>query len=57
MTVQPNTQLHQILLMHVGKFTTDFVYLYRKFSPLNYLYGYIIAWELGLIHNLLFQSG
>jgi hypothetical protein len=41
--------------MDVGQIATDFVYLYREFSPLNYCYVYIIAWEMGLIHNLLFK--
>jgi len=40
--------------MDAGQITNDFVYLFREFSPFKYLYGYIIVWELGLIHNLLF---
>ena len=55
MTVQPKEQVRQILLMPVEQITTDYVCLYRELSPLNYWCGYIIAWDLVLIHNLLFK--
>jgi hypothetical protein len=39
--------------MDVEQTITDFLYLYREFSPLNYGYGYLATYELGLIHELL----